>query len=165
MQRLIRSAILLAAGLAGGCRGPLPPPPPPLWIGGLPVSGSLADARSAGFNRCIAYNTEMRCRRSGVMLLGQGPYSAAVDLAGSDGSGGFDHLILWHDGDQSALIAVTAVLERQGWRACYTGEGRWGDQAIYTRTGAAMHFSMDLSYWAKRRLRVFPGPAVQSARC
>lgn len=161
----MRKALALALGLVVGCGRSDRPPPPPLWLDGLPVSGSLADALKAGFDKCIEDTIEMRCRRSGVMLLGQGPYSAALDLAGSDGGGGFDHLILWHDRDQNAVLAISAALERQGWRSCYTGQGNRGDQAIYTLAGAPVRFSMDLSYWGKRRLRVIPVSSTHEARC
>jgi hypothetical protein len=139
-----------------GCGGPDRPPPPPLSFEELPVSGSLKDALSAGFTSCREDTTEMRCRRGGVMFLGFGPFNAALDLNGSNGGGGFDQLILWHDRDQSAAIPIGAALERQGWRSCFTGEGDRGDQAIYTHPRARVRISMDLSYWGKRRLRVIP---------
>ena len=123
---------------------------------GLPVSGSLEDARKAGFTRCRKDTREMRCRRDKVMFLGFGPFSAALDLNGRSGQGGFDQLIMWHDRDQDAAIAVGAALERHGWRACFTGEGARGDQGIYTRGGVPVRIAMDLSYWGKRRLRVIP---------
>jgi hypothetical protein len=146
----------VAVALLAGCRGPDHPPPPPNFFDGLPVSGSLDDALQAGFTRCRSEWTEMRCRRDSVMLLGQGPFNAAVDLDGGNGGGGFAQLTLWHDRDQSAVISVGALLERHGWRTCYTGAGRRGNQAIYTREGAHVRFSMDLSYWGKRRLRIIP---------
>ena len=161
----MRKGLALALLLLAGCGGPVRPPPPPLWFDGLPVSGSLADAMKGGFDKCREGTIEMRCRRGSVMLLGHGPYSAAVDLVGSDGAGGFNRLILWHDWDQNAVFALTAALERQGWRTCYTGQESRGDQAIYTRAGAPVRFSMDLSYWGKRRLRVIPETGTQEARC
>lgn len=125
---------------------------------GLPVSGSLATARNAGFTYCIGFTVDMRCRKQVVTIAGHGPYRAAVDLDGSDGGGGFDQLTLWHDLDQTAVFAVGDALERRGWRSCYrnTSQGDWGDQKIYKRQGAFVRFSMDLSYWGKRRLRVIP---------
>jgi hypothetical protein len=99
------------------------------------------------------------------MFLGFGPFNAALDLNGYDGGGGFDQLILWHDRDQNALIPVGAALERQGWRACFTGEGYKGDQAIYTHPEARVRMSMDLSYWGKRRLRVLPDWNKREPRC
>jgi hypothetical protein len=158
-------ALAFALALLAGCGGPVRPPPPPLWFEGLPVSGSLADARKAGFGGCVEDRAKMRCRRGGVMLLGQGPYDAALDLVGSGGGGGFDQLTLWHDKDQGAVIAVTAALERQGWRSCLTGEGDKGDQAIYVLEGAPVRISMDISYWAKRRLRVLPAGNKREPGC
>jgi hypothetical protein len=90
------------------------------------------------------------------MFLGVGPFSAALDLNGSDGGSGFDQLTLWHDRDQNALLPIVASLERQGWRSCFTGQNDRGDQAIYTHPRARASISMDLSYWGKRRLRVIP---------
>ena len=55
-------------------------PPASFMVGDLPVSGSLADARRAGFTACIPTNADMRCRREGVFFERQGPFSAAVDL-------------------------------------------------------------------------------------
>jgi hypothetical protein len=134
-------------------------------VDGLPVSGRLEDALEAGFTYCISYTTEMRCRRGGVTIQGFGPFNAAVDLDGSDGSGGFDQVTLWHDMDQSAAIPLVTELERQGWRSCYTGEGIRGDQGIYTHPGAPARFSIDLSYWGKRRLRLIPEWNNRERRC
>jgi len=148
---------LLAPLLLAGC-GPHGPPPPSSWFAGWPVSGSIADARRAGFTDCV--NTDaisLRCRRHGVMLEGAGPYEAALDLVGGDGSGGFDQLVLWHDHDQEAVYKITDALEKQGWRHCNTGTEDRGDQIIYTKAGTAARISMDLSYWDKRRLRILPG--------
>src|SRR4028119_431154 len=161
-MRAARSLFVLV--LLAGCRGPDHPPPPPTSFDNLPVSGSLEDALRAGFTRCRSEWTTMRCRRTGVMLLGQGPFNAAVDLDGGNGGGGFGQITLWHDRDQSAVISIGALLERQGWRTCYTGAGRRGNQAIYTHKDASVRFSMDLSYWAKRRLRIMPEPKGQG-RC
>lgn len=160
---LARLATLL--GLLAGCGGPDRPPPPPLWFEGLPVSGSLEDAHKAGFTRCWADTTEMRCRRGGVMFLGFGPFSAALDLNGNNGGGGFDQLTLWHDRDQNVAIPAGNALERGGWRVCFTGEGSRGDQAIYTRANSPVRISMDLSYWGKRRLRVIPEWNERELRC
>lgn len=161
----MRRALAMALGLLAGCGGPHRTPPPPLRFDGLPVSGSLADALRAGFRNCRNDTAGMRCRRDGVMLLGQGPYTAALDLDGSNGDGGFDQLTLWNDWDQNAVIAIGTALERQGWRSCYTGEGRRGDQAIYTHQRARVRLSMDLSYWGKRRLRVIPEWNNREPRC
>lgn len=157
-RSVARAALLGGALLLTGCgaRGPERSPPARQMFDGLPVGGSLADARNEGFTYCINFTTTMRCRRQGVMLMGQGPYSAAVDLAGGDGRGGFAQLILWHDTDQSAVLQVGTVLASQGWQSCRTGSERRGDQHIYMRAGSPVRISVDISYWGKRRLRVIP---------
>ena len=156
MPAMAHKAWLPALLLLGGC-GPHRPPPPSVTFGGLPVSGSMADAQRAGFTDCV--NTDaisLRCRRHKVMLEGAGPYEAALDLVGGDGSGGFDQLVLWHDRDQEAVYKITDALEKQGWQHCNTAAADHGDQIIYTRKGERVRVSMDLSYWNRRRLRVLP---------
>ena len=145
------------AMLIAGCEPTYPPPPAYQSYAGLPVSGSLAQLRRAGFGGCTSGTTSMRCGRRNVRWGELGPYQAAADLRGSDGRGGFDHLTLWHDQDQSAVNLIGEALKREGWKMCLTGEGRNGNQAVYTRDGSPVWVSMDLSYWMKRRLRVFAG--------
>lgn len=157
---LIVGAILLVR-----CEPAFPPPPPARSFAGLPISGSRADAERAGFGRCLASNVSLRCRRSDVRLLGQGPYEAAVDMPGSTGRAGFDHVTLWVRDDQNAVLAVGRALKARGWQVCYSGTGSRGDQAIHTRPGAAALVSIDLSYWAKRRLRVFPVESPNKPKC
>lgn len=101
------------------------------------------------------------------MLYGHGPYEAALDLQGSNGQSGFDHLTLWHEDDQRALYKILVSLHRMGWRSCLTGAGRAGDQAIFTREGAPVRISIDISYYGERRLRIFPNwkPQRLSSRC
>lgn len=158
---LISPLALLA--LLASCQDYIPPPPH-IAYGDLPASGSLSDARYAGFNRCIEQTTKMRCIKEEVFVEAIGPFKAAVDLKGSDGSGGFQELTLWHDWDQNAVFPITKALKAQGWHECLTGSGRKGDQAIYTLRGAAVSFTMDISYFGKRRLRVIPASSPQ-ARC
>lgn len=157
-RSLLCAAAAATVLLITGCSADPPAPPPPsLAYAGLPVSGSLADAKRAGFDQCLQMDGgHLRCRRSGVMLLGEGPYEAALDLIGGDGSGGFRQITLWHDRDQSAVLKVGDALKKQGWQYSYTGEGARGDQMILTRRGAPVHFSIDLSYWGKRRVRILP---------
>ena len=164
---MANKALLLAPLLLAGCGSPPHRSPPArLLFEGLPVSGSLADAQRAGFTNCIQRDwITMRCARHDVMLEGAGPYEAAVDLAGGDGIGGFDELILWQDQDQSAVFKVTEALEKQGWQHCSTGTDDKGDQIIYTRQNAPVRISMDLSYWGKRRLRVIPEWSKKERRC
>lgn len=151
-----RRTALLVLFLCAGC-APYRPPPPPQSFAGLPISGSLADAQRAGFGGCFNYTAiEMRCRRHNVMLMGHGPYEAAVDLVGGYGEGGFDQVTLWSEDDQEGVYPVTDLLEAQGWQQCMTGNPERSDQLIYTRPGSPVWITMDLSYWAKRRLRVIP---------
>ncbi|WP_375286872.1 hypothetical protein [Sphingomonas sp.] len=147
------------------CDPAYPPPPPFRAWAGLPVSGSLADAGRAGFGDCLSDNIRLRCRRSGVHLLGLGPYEAAVDMAGRDGRAGFDHFTLWVRDDQNAVQAVGKRLRARGWSVCYTGVGNRGDQAIHTRPGVAVQVTVDLSYWMKRRLRIFPQASPNKPVC
>lgn len=155
---------LACAALVAGC-SPARSPPPTTTFQGLPVSGNLNDALRAGFGRCLELARELRCRRDNVMLLNQGPFSAALDLAGSDGAGGFGQLTLWHDHNQNAVFAITRALQQQGWRYCYTGEDNRGDQAVYTREDVSFIISMDISYWGKRRLRVLPRSSYRKVVC
>jgi hypothetical protein len=158
-------ATLLPLVLLAGCEERRTPPAA-LWFEGLPVRGSAADAQAAGFTRCVTIARSLRCRREGVMVEGKGPFSAAVDLLYSDGSGGFDQLIFWDDRDQNAVNVVGDLLEARGWQLCRTGpnEDR-GDQEIYTKAGAPVRFSIDLSYWGKRRLRILPETNQPKGRC
>ena len=152
--------------LLAGCGSPHRPPPATLMFGGLPVAGSLADAKRAGFVDCVQGDAiSMRCRKHKVMFEGTGPYEAAVDLAGGDGSGGFGLVTLWHDQDQYAVYAITDVLEKQGWVSCNTATGDHGDQMIYSKKGAHVGVFMDLSYWGKRRVRVIPNWNRRERRC
>ena len=162
---MARIASWLAVLLVAGC-APERAPPPTVMFGGLPVSGSMADARRAGFTDCVSPDWgSLRCRRHKVMFEGAGPFEAAVDLVGGDGSGGFDQVTLWHDQDQYAVYKITDVLDRQHWANCSTGDGERGDQIVYTRAGVPVRISMDLSYWGKRRLRVIPRWKTNERRC
>ena len=151
--------------LLAGC-GRDPAPPPRATFAGLPVSGSMADAKRAGFTHCVQADWfSLRCRRHDVTVWGAGPYEAAVDLTGHDGGGGFDQLTLWHDRDQYAVYKITDVLDAQGWDHCSTGTDDRGDQIVYTHPGVRMRISMDLSYWGKRRLRLLPPWNRKERRC
>lgn len=130
--------------------------PPTRYFDDLPVAGSWRDAQKAGFSYCIDFKVTMRCRRTGLKLMGHGPYSAAVDLAGGDGRGGFDQLTLWSDRDQDAPIDLADDLERRGWESCRTKRNGWGDQHIFMQKGSHLRISIDISYYGKRRIRVIP---------
>ncbi len=137
-----------------------------MFFAGLPVSGRLADAQRAGFTDCVDLDAvHIRCRRHGVIVQVSGPYEAAVDLAGSRGEGGFDQLTLWRDRDNDGVFKIAEALERAGWTKCLTGNGRVGDQAIYTLAGSTVRASMDISYWGRRRLRLIPEWNTRERRC
>lgn len=156
-----RHVILTAALLCAGCEADRPPPPTAFYDG-LPISGSFADAQRAGFTNCSNADSErVRCRRSGVMLGGQGPYEAAIDLVES--RGGFVELTLWHQQDQYAVYRIRDAMKGKGWRYCFTGTEHIGDQVVYTRKSTPVTISMDLSYWGKRRLRVIPNGSQRKA--
>ena len=126
----------------------------------------MADARRAGFDACFNMDAiNVRCRRRGVMFEEFGPYEAAVDLKGSDGQGGFDEVILWHIRDNDDVFKVKDMLKERGWSECWTGTDRAGDQAILTREGSPVRVFMDLSYYAKRRLRFVPEWNKRERRC
>lgn len=149
-----------------GC-APNRPPPPETSFAGLPVTGDMAAARRAGFTRCINMDAvNVRCRKSGIRLFGQGPYVAALDMRGSEGQSGFRHVTVWSDEDQRALYQVPAALTGQGWRFCYTGSDRAGDQAVFEHPDVPFVMFMDISYWGKRRIRIYPrgsGPRLVGA--
>ena len=158
LRRLFGRGALVTALLCAGCQKAPVPSPPSIVFGGLPISGSLDDAKRAGFTDCIYMDAvRLRCRRHEVTLLGQGPYEAAVDFRRADGTGGFDQVTLWHDWDQYAVYKIRDELIRQGWHFCRTGTDERGDQVIFTHPRTSARISMDLSYWGKRRLRVIPG--------
>jgi len=143
---------------------PAAPPPPNRAFDGLPFSGSRAFAERLGFTPCFTTSNALRCRRDGVRLFGAGPYEAAVDLKGG-GASGFSQLTLWHDTDQNAVFRISDSLKASGWKRCNTGQEDRGDQEIWTRSGARVRFSMDLSYWGKRRLRLLPELGQPTGKC
>ncbi|WP_294092591.1 hypothetical protein [Sphingomonas sp.] len=157
---------IMAAVLVAGHDSP-PPPPGALLLGALPVQGSLTDALRAGFTYCVNTTANrLRCRKEDVTLMGQGPYGAAVDLRGGDGRGGFRQLTLWSNDDQEAVWTIGKLLKRNGWSLCRTGPSEFrGDQEIYTRAGSPVRFSIDISYWGKRRVRVLPEQGQPTGYC
>ncbi len=161
----MRLGLVLLLVLLAGCE-PRQTAPHQFQFEGLPIQGSLADAQRAGFTDCTTIVRYVRCRRDGVTVMGKGPYSAAVDVLYDDGSGGFYELTLWNGGDQMAVGEVSDLLARQGWQLCRTGPNEnTGDQEIYTKAGAPVRFSIDLSYWGKRRLRILPELHQPTGHC
>jgi hypothetical protein len=158
-------ASLLVLTLLASC-GEERQPPTAFLFDNLPVSGSLADAQRAGFTACLSHNVDMRCRKEGVFFRRHGPFSAAVDLQGGDGGGGFEHLTLWHSSDQSALVAITNALRNGGWSECLSPSGSgWEDQAIYQQKDAPIFIALDLTYWDRRTLKVYPAVPSEISRC
>ncbi|TZG26050.1 hypothetical protein [Sphingomonas montanisoli] len=161
---MMRRATLLAFTLLSACT-PQRPAPPRVMFDGVPIAGSLADAHKAGFTACIADNVSMRCRRPNLMMLGQGPYSAAIDLVGSDGGGGFDRLSIWHDSDQNAVLSIGEVLKQHGWHSCLKGSGGRGEVEDYTRPGSPVRVSIEISYWGKRPVNIIREAGVAKPAC
>ncbi len=155
--------IIAACVLATGC-GPEPAPPRNVAFEGLPVTGSRAFAERLGFTPCFETSNALRCRKEGVTLFGEGPYRGAVDLAGG-GAQGFSQVTLWHDTDQYAVNRVDDRLKARGWRLCRTGQEDRGDQEVWTKPGAPVRISIDISYWGKRRLRVLPEQGQPTGHC
>lgn len=166
MAEIAMRSFLVAAVVCLASCDPTPPAPPPpnVAFDGLPVTGTRAFAVGRGFTPCADTGSALRCRRGGVMLLGAGPYEGAVDVARRQ-EAGFRHLTLWHDTDPSAVFKVTEALAAKGWQRCRTGSENQGDQEIWTKPGASVRFSMDLSYWGKRRLRILPEAGQPTGKC
>lgn len=166
IRTLLQIGAVTTAIVCTGCEPVHKPPPPSLYFAGLPVSGSIHDAKQAGFTDCVNLDAvHIRCRRHGVVVGTAGRFDAAVDLDGSNGAGGFDQLTLWDDRDNDAVFKIADALERTGWTKCLTGDGRVGDQAVYTRNGSPVRVSMDISYWSKRRLRLIPAANRRDHGC
>ncbi len=160
----MRRLTMMLTVLLASC-GEFPPPPGNMSIDGLPLAGDLPFAHRAGFTRCFEFNVNVRCRRDGVSFMGEGPFNAAVDAGGPDGRSGFAQLTLWSRFDQRAASRVGERLRKLGWRLCRTGTADRGDQNIWRKAGAAVRFSIDVSYWGKRRLRVLPERGQATGTC
>lgn len=160
-----RWTVIVGLALLSACGGPEVSPPANTSLEGLPITGSVPFAKSLGFTRCLDFNAYLRCRREGIMFVGEGPYSGAVDSSGTDGRGGFRNLTLWSEQDQFAVTKVGQRLLAAGWRLCRTGTADRGDQSIYTKPGSAVRVSIDASYWGKRRLRVIPESGQPTGKC
>jgi hypothetical protein len=129
-----------------------PPPPIPAAIApaavyeGLPLTGNQGTALAAGFRECMEVNRAVRCTKRDVPVLGVGPYTAAIDLAGTGPVPLFDHVTLWHDRDQGAILDIGDTLKRGGWKSCLSG-----DFEYYGRADTPVRVTIDASYWGKRR--------------
>lgn len=161
MKRAVAVAVLI---LASACQ-PARVPPANTMFDGLPITGSVPFAKRLGFSRCLQFNAGLRCRRTDLHFMGEGPYSAAVDAVGGDGGGGFSQLTLWHETDQFAVTLVGKKLLASGWTLCRTGSEDRGDQSIYRKPGAKVRISIDASYWGKRRLRILPELGQPTGKC
>lgn len=125
---------------------------------GLPLSGNLATALAAGFGNCLEDSKGIRCRKEGVKLLGVGPISAAVDLAGTPAR--FDHVTLWHPTDQGLVLDLKPQLERSGWQSCLTpdAERLW-------HPPSPLRIAIDTNYWGSRRLVISAPPPAAEPYC
>ena len=96
------------------------------------------------------------------MLMGIGPFNAAVDLdiKAENGSPLFDHVTLWHDSDQGAMLPLKAELENSGWASCLTTEAE-----RFWKPPSPLRIAMDTSYWGKRRLVISAPPPDPKAYC
>jgi hypothetical protein len=134
------------------------PAAPSAVFEGLPLSGNLATALAAGFGNCLEDTKGIRCRKEGVMLMGVGPISAAVDLTGTPAR--FDHVTLWHSTDQGLVLDIKPPLERKGWQSCLTpdAERLW-------RPPSPLRIAIDTNYWGSRRLVVSAPPPGGKPYC
>jgi len=156
---------LAALGLSGCDRPPAiveKPVAPAAIFEGLPLSGNKATALAAGFGACDDAPKGIRCRKSGVMIKGVGPFNAAVDLdvSEADGHSRFDHVTLWHDSDQGALLPLKAALENSGWKSCLTV-----DAERYWQPPSPLRIAIDTSYWGKRRAVISAPPPDPKPYC
>ncbi|KRB86477.1 hypothetical protein ASE00_07200 [Sphingomonas sp. Root710] len=153
---------LVLAGLAlSGC-GEKPAPEPALKpaavFEGLPLSGNLATALAAGFGNCLEDTKGIRCRKDGVTVMGVGPLSAAIDLAGNPAR--FDHVTLWHPRDQGAVLDIKPALDHAGWHSCLTpdAERLW-------HPPSPLRIAIDTNYWGSRRLVISAPPPSPTPYC
>lgn len=162
-----RSAFLwtLAALASGGCSDPPAQEAavtPVAVFEGLPLSGNLATALAAGFGNCLDGTKGLRCRKDGVMLMGAGPFSAAIELDAPprDGSPRFDHVTLWHATDQSAVLDLSPRLAKAGWQSCLTA-----DAERYWHPPSPLRIAIDTNYWGSRRVLISAPPPSPTPYC
>ncbi|RYD92360.1 MAG: hypothetical protein EOP61_25710 [Sphingomonadales bacterium] len=117
---------------------------------------------AAGFGNCLEATKGVRCLKNGVMHKGVGPFSAAIDfdIEGPNGAARFDHVTLWHDSDQGALLPLKPVLEEAGWASCLTTEAE-----RYWHPPSPLRLAIDTSYWGKRRLVISAPPPDTKPYC
>jgi len=139
-------------------RKPLPAP----FFEGLPLSGNLATARKAGFGACLDGTKGMRCRKEGVMVMGVGPLSAAVDLdaAPIEAPARFDHVTLWHATDQGAVLDLGERLKNADWQSCLTP-----DEERYLHLPSPVRIAIDTNYWGIRRVVISAPPPAAKTYC
>lgn len=157
--------LTLAALTLGGCNeqpAPEPPAEPSAVFEALPLSGNLATALAAGFGNCLEGTKGLRCRKDGVMLMGVGPLSAAIDLdvAAKAGEPRFDRVTLWHARDQSAVLALSPLLAKAGWRSCLTP-----DAERFWNPPSPLRIAIDTNYWGSRRLVISAPPPSATPYC
>lgn len=158
----------LAALASSGCGDqppqakPEPPAIPAATFEGLPLSGNLATALAAGFGDCLDGTHGLRCRKDGVMLMGVGPLSAAIDLdvPSQTGNPRFDHVTLWHATDQGATLGLRPILERAGWQSCLTPDA----ERIW-HPPSPLRIAVDTNYWGSRRLVISAPPPDPKPYC
>jgi hypothetical protein len=164
-------AAVMMALLLTGCHGtpaadqPDPrdsKPLPAIFFEGLPLSGNLATATAAGFGACLDGTKGLRCRKEGVMVMGVGPLSAAVDLdAAPKGSPArFDHVTLWHATDQGAVLDLGDLLKKAGWQSCLTP-----DDERYLQPPSPIRLAIDTNYWGTRRVVVSAPARAEKPYC
>lgn len=124
-------------------------PLPAIYFEGLPLSGNLATAKAAGFGACLDGTKGLRCRKEGVMVMGVGPLSAAVDLdaAPKGAPARFDHVTLWHGTDQGAVLDLGDLLKKANWQSCLTP-----DEERYLHPPSPVRLAIDTNYWGIRRI-------------
>ncbi|WP_152663836.1 hypothetical protein [Sphingomonas sp. SRS2] len=157
--------LMLAMLALSGCRDeprPEPPAKPSSIFEGLPLSGNLATALAAGFGNCLDGTRGLRCRKDGVMLMGVGPLSAAIDLdvPVKAGEPRFDHVTIWHARDQSSVLELSPLLAKAGWRSCLTP-----DAERFWRPPSPLRIAIDTNYWGSRRLVISAPPPSRIAYC
>jgi len=147
------AALFATLFLVAACKDKPPAPQAPVktvvpiaTFEALPLTGNKGTALAAGFAECLDGAHGVRCTRRDVRLVGAGPYTAAIDLSIATTPPTFDHVTLWHDRDQGAILDIGNALKKDGWQSCLSG-----DFESYGRMGSPILIVIDASYWGKRR--------------